>query len=112
MLKLHKFENLAAVNLLRYPSVFHDTIYNKQDGLKSTGVMNMRINNLYQSIIQNYRKIHIHSIILGCTEISMVFPSLNNSGFRTFKTIDILAKALISEYHNSKKRNDVNIDIL
>ncbi len=90
----------------------HDTIYNSRDGLKSTGMMNMRINSLYQSIFESYRKKHIHSAILGCTEISMAFPSLNSTAFRTFKTIDILAGSLIREYYYSKQRNLFNLNEL
>jgi aspartate racemase len=83
--------------------LIHDTIYNRLDGLKSTGLMNSRINKEYYSIIQSYREQDIQSIILGCTEISMAFPSVNGEKINTFKTIDILATALIREFQKQKK---------
>lgn len=80
--------------------IVHDSIYNRQDGLKSAGLMNNRISTLYHSILDDYLRKNIHSLILGCTEISMAFSSSNGNGIRTFKTIDILAKALIREFQN------------
>lgn len=82
--------------------LIHDTIYNRRDGLKSTGLLNSRISTQYESIFEAYCKKGVYSVTLGCTEISMVFSSSNFKGCRVFKTIDILAKALIREYYHSQ----------
>ena len=89
--------------------LIHDTIYNRQDGLKSTGLLNSRISSQYESIFETYCKKKISSVTLGCTEISMVFSSSNFKGCRVFKTIDILAKALIREFYHSQNKNMANL---
>lgn len=80
----------------------HDTIYNERDGLKSNGRINNRIHSLYESIISMYRSRDIHSLILGCTEISMAYPESKNDDCITFRTVDILARALIREFRTLK----------
>jgi aspartate racemase len=82
----------------------HKTIYNKKDGLKATGRLNHRIKTQYESIINQYQEKNIHSVILGCTEISMVFPSEYYKGIHTFCSMRILAKSLVREYKNYNQR--------
>lgn len=82
-------------------SEIHNSIYNGRDGLKKTGFMTKRIENLYKDVIRNYEGKNVDAMILGCTEISMVYNS-EKPGFRTYNTLEILADALIEEYKKLK----------
>lgn len=77
--------------------MIHDTIYNIKDGIKVTGIVNDRIKTFYHSAIEDYKGKNIRSVILGCTEISMAFDYTDQQ-CTIYKTVDILAEALIREY--------------
>lgn len=80
--------------------MIHDTIYSKEDGIKVTGVVNDRIRSVYQSVLEDYKRKNISSVILGCTEISMAYDCTDQQ-YTVYKTVDILARALIREYRKT-----------
>ncbi len=80
----------------RLQRLSHDCIYNETGGIKKLGYLSDPCAAQYDVIFGSYRSRNIDTIILGCTEISMVFPE-KYKGMRMIRSTDILAKALIRE---------------
>ena len=79
-------------------AIIHRMIYDPCFGLKSTpGHVTEEVRCLFNEAIHFFMKHHADAIILGCTELSLLFPAIPEPGIPLIDATDSLARALIRE---------------
>jgi len=83
-----KTKNISIIEIdSQFQDELHDTIFNKKDGLKVLNKSSKRVRNLYEKYINMLKNKGCKAIILGCTEIPLVFNNNENELFE-IKLID------------------------
>jgi aspartate racemase len=82
----------------------HRSIYDAAFGIKALGYLHDRSREMLDEAFAFYRRIGVDTIVLGCTELSVVRNSINTRGCNLVDPIDALAGKLISLYRSHTEK--------
>jgi aspartate racemase len=94
-----KAQNISIIEIdCKFQDELHDTIFNKKDGIKVLNKSSKRVRNLYEKYINMLKKKGCKVIILGCTEIPLVFDNDETELFeiKLIDPVQILACEMIN----------------
>ena len=81
----------------------NEAIYNKEWGLKKKSYpFNHKANEIIINCINEYNKIGVNNIILGCTELPLAINDLTCDNINLIDPVDILSKHMIFNYYLDK----------
>jgi aspartate racemase len=82
----------------------HRSIYDATFGIKALGYLHDRSRGMLDDAFAFYDRNGVTTIVLGCTELSVVRDTIDPRGFNLIDPIDLLAGKLISLYRSHTER--------
>lgn len=76
----------------------HRSIYNESYGIKVLGYLHRSTRENIDRVFQYFKRKNINTVILGCTELSVVFTEEEYKNVSLIDPIDALARKLVSLY--------------
>ncbi len=82
--------------------LLHDSIYNREWGIKSAAGVTSRSRNNFLSFFRNLTDQGAEAVIAGCTEIPLALPEREISGVPIIDPMEALARALVKHANPGK----------
>ncbi len=83
--------------------IIHQSIYDGEYGIKVLGYLHDRARRDLETVFNYYKKKNINTVILGCTELSVVFSNESMKGFVLINPIIALARQLIAHQQENNQ---------